>query len=214
VCTFCWSTGSLIPQPRRVPAATDVLPEIMSATELVKASWSEVPTCYRELRVGTKSLVLVSGPEGSGKSTMVIKGLDSVPGPVVFLSAEMKLGPQLGVLLARCGVKRESFIALGSVTVDQLHALLVRERTVALGVDSVQTAGIESVDMRHLLATTPLRVLFAVSQLNKQGDPHGVRSLAHECDVHLSVDEMRWRISKSRYQPVGVSGDVLTREAA
>jgi hypothetical protein len=84
---------------------------------------------------------------------------------------------------------------------------------VTLVVDSVQPGDFRARDLRHLLAVLPrLAVLFAVSQNNKRGAVLGENALAHEADVVVSCEAMRWRLTKSRFQRLDApeaAGEVL-----
>ena len=41
----------------------------------------------------------------------------------------------------------------------------------------------------------------------------GAEELRHEADVVLSVEGMRWQVTKSRYELPGANGDVLAAHA-
>ena len=56
---------------------------------------------------------------------------------------------------------------------------------------------------------TGLRALFVVSQQNKAGKIEGRQSLPHEADVVIAAADLRWRIEKTRYSPIGIEGAVL-----
>ena len=188
---------------------SDHVPEFTSAAELVRAAWTDVPTCFRSIRFGVKSLVLVSGPEGAGKSSFAIRLVDSAPGNVIYAACEEGLGPSFGGLLGRLGVKRSDFGCVGRVSLDWLFNRIDEVSCTVLAVDSIQASGLEVEDLRHLLASTALRLLVVTTQLNKVGTPCGARALQHEADVHVRVDEGHWALVKSRFQHTdGVAGAV------
>ena len=158
---------------------------------------------YPALRVGDGALVLLVGPPSSGKTTMAVRALDSVPAPVALWASEMGIGPSVAALFSRCGVRRPNFSVLGRSSLDAVHAQMQRTGSVALGIDSVQSAEIAPEDARHLLAVTPqLRLVVAISQINKAGESYGPMKWPHEADVIIRIEDMRWHLEKSRYQPL------------
>lgn len=210
-CTTCFASGSLLRVGHRPPAAVDALPEVTDARALAKAAWTVVETrAFPALQLCTGALVVVYGPPGNGKSTFATRVLDGLAGPVVLASVEEAPGPSLHARLARCRVRRPDFVIVGRASVDQI-ATCVRERgAVGVAIDSVQTAAFTPEELRHLLVVLPrLRVLIAVSQVNKRGEVEGRERLRHEADVVVACSAMRWTVEKSRYQQVGIGGDVL-----
>jgi hypothetical protein len=215
VCSFCFRLGQVVPVAQRASSPIDDLPEVASAADLAKSHWDEVrASAYPSLRLGRDAFVLVSGPEASGKSTMVARLLDSIDGPVAYVSGEMGLGPAMAGLLARLAIRRRDYHCVGRAGVSWTHQFLVQHRVVAGAFDSAQALALEAADVRHFLATTPLRLAVVISQLNKAGEPAGRRELAHEADVHIEVAEGHWRLAKSRYQDVTSVGGAVLGEVA
>ena len=104
--------------------------------------------------------------------------------------------------------------AVDRCSVGWLHQFVTKVGASAIAVDSVQTAGLEADDMRHLLSTTPLRLAIGISQLNRAGQPHAARSWEYECDVCLLVEADMWGVAKSRYQQLPMTGAVNPKEVA
>lgn len=209
-CVHCLESGTVVMWPKRIASGVSGLVELATAEELAKATWNEVRLApYPDLRVGVGALVLVVGPSGSGKSTMTIRALDGVDGPVVFVSGEMGLGPALGSMLGRLGVRRRSFVVMGRSSADAIREQVLKVRAVALGLDSVQSLDLEPDELRRLLSTTTLRALVGISQVNKAGAVHGDNALVHEADVIVRCEALRWSLAKSRYQAPELGGSVL-----
>ena len=201
----------------RPTAASDGALEVADAADLVRGSWTYLPLpAYPGLQVGTGALVVVYGPPGGGKSSLVTRALASVEGPVVLQSTEESPGPALAARLTRCGVRRRGIAVVGRATVDQVVDLCRARRAVVLAVDSVQMATYQPADLRHLLAilAPTLRAVIAVAQVNKGGRIEGREALVHEADVVLHVEGLRWTLTKSRYQPTGLTGPVLPEESS
>lgn len=212
-CSFCFSVGKVVPLAQRVGAPCDGLAEVATAAEMARLAMDEVRAeAYPDLRLGRGAFVMTSGPEGSGKTTLACRLIDSVGGPVTLVSGEMGLGPALASLLQRLAIRRRDFSCVGRCAVSWLHDHLRRSKSVAVAFDSAQSLGLEPADVRHLLATTSLRLAVVISQLNRAGDPAGKRELAHECDVHVEVRDGRWSLAKSRYQPLDAASGFVRRE--
>jgi len=210
-CARCWRSGSIVPQAHRARAAVDSQPGQSNARDIAKMRFRLVEqTAYPRLELGARALLLLSGPPGSGKSSAGTRLVDSMNGPVVYLSSEEGIGPALSARLLRCGVARDSFHVLTRATVDQVVQFVRDKRAVALVVDSVTEAAWSARELRHLLELAPtLDLLVAILQVTKGGLPAGAMSLQHEADAHVAVDGMRWQLVKSRYQDTSLSGDVL-----
>ena len=201
-CFVCGEAGYIQRQFGRRSALVDNIAEETDARALAASQWGTVECgAFPSLRLGVGALVVIHGPPGAGKSHCTTRLLDTVPGPVLLVSAEEAPGPTLGERLSRCAVKRADFGIVGRASVDQIVAIAVRRKAVAIAVDSVQVSQFTPRDLRHLLAVLPdLKVLFAVSQQNKAGVVAGRNDLIHEADVVLRVEGGAWSLEKSRYQ--------------
>jgi predicted ATP-dependent serine protease len=211
ICSYCWASHSLALQPERARAAIDHEVELVSARELARTRWADagIPA-YSGLELRRGALVVVFGAAGSGKSTFAARALDSLGAPSLLVSVEEPAGPSLADRLARVGAKDDRLMVCSRATTDQIAAIVRQRKVVALGVDSVQRAMYEARELRHLLTVLPsLALVLAVSQVNRDGDVRGGEELAHEADVVIELDALRWTVRKSRYQPADASGDVL-----
>lgn len=214
ICTHCFVSHTLLAIGERPQAAHDAEVELTNARELARAVWQHVELPgYPGIELRRGALALMFGASGAGKSTMMARALDGMQVPALILSVEEPGGPSLAERFARLGIKRETLLVASRASVDQLATIVRDRKIVALGIDSVQRSMFEARDLRHLLLTLPsLAVLIATSQINKIGDIRGSEELHHESDVVLAVEEMRWRVVKSRYQEIGAEGDVLSSE--
>ncbi len=157
------------------------------------------------LRLVQKAMVLLWGRPGMGKSTMACRSLDTLQGGAVALVAtESGVGPAVRELLVRTAVKREDFYVVGrGASVDDVCRLLHDWKCVGACIDSAQQSAWTSGELRHILSVLPhLRVLFVTSQVNATGAPAGPTALLHECDVEIEVEDLRWRVNKSRYEAI------------
>jgi predicted ATP-dependent serine protease len=210
-CSYCWAAHSLALAPERARAAIDSEVELTTARDLARTQWQEAGLpAYPGLELRRGALVVVFGPAGSGKSTWAARALDSLQSPSLLVSVEEPAGPSLAERLARVGAKDDRLMVCSRATVDQIAAIVRQRRVEALCVDSVQRAMFEARDLRHLLQVLPsLALVVAVSQINRDGDVRGGEELAHEADVVIELEALRWTVRKSRYQPSGASGSVI-----
>lgn len=213
-CSACAGAGTIVLVGRRLVAEVDLVAELTTARDLARSAWQEVPTtAYPSLRIGRGALIVLMGDSGQGKSSMGSRLLDGIGGPVAYVSAEEPPGPSLAARLARLAVKRSDFFVLGRASIDQVVEVCRARGAIALAVDSVQVAAWSPRDCRHLLAVLPsLLMVVAIAQLNKAGRIEGRNALEHEADVVVECAEMRWQLTKSRYQPTNAPdarGDVL-----
>ena len=195
--------------PERPPSAVAAQLQSATARDLVARTWTTVASStYPELRLLRGALVVIYGSPGAGKSTMLIRLLDSIRRPTVLLSTEERLGAAVGERLSRLGVHRADFHVIGRGTVDDVVALCDRVKADVLGVDSVTASILQPEDLRQLIEATGVGLLAATLQVTKSGLPAGGNALLHEADVVIGVEDMRWQVEKTRYQGGGVCGDV------
>ncbi|HTR51269.1 MAG TPA: hypothetical protein VMJ10_11220 [Kofleriaceae bacterium] len=216
VCSYCWEAHSLVLLPQRARAEVDGEVELTTARELARTQYQDAKLpAYPGLELRRGALVVVFGRRGSGKSTFVLRALDSLAAPTLLLSIEEPAGPSLGARLTRVGAKDDKLLVCSRATVRQLVDIVRQRKIAALAVDSVQRAMFEGRDLRHLLNVLPsLQLVLAVSQINAHGDVRGGEELAHESDVLLEIADLQWIVQKSRYQPDGASGAVLSAQSA
>jgi predicted ATP-dependent serine protease len=172
-------------------------------------------SAYPDLEVDHSTLAMVSGRPGMGKSSMAALLANGVKGPCLSVNAEEGIGPAAAARLRRLGIKRDDYhiITRASVDVAVSYARKVRARSMVI--DSVQEASWSADELRHALEVVPeIGLLVAVMQVTKAGLPAGSNSLIHECDVHIVVEDMAWRLLKSRFQNISnVGGPVLPSHA-
>jgi predicted ATP-dependent serine protease len=200
----------IVLEGERPRAEVDHLPELVSARALSRQHWSSVEVAgYPSLKLCKGALVVLFGRPGSGKSSMLARAIDTIRGPGIVASLEEPSGPSISARMDRLHVRRDDLWIVSRATVDQLAEIVRGRKVVALGIDSIQRSAFAARELRHLLLTLPsLAALFAVSQVNRDGDVRGGEELAHECDVLIEVEDLKWRVVKSRYQAEG-SGEVL-----
>ena len=215
-CTFCFRSGTVIARHHRTSSRSDGIPEELGADELARSNWDHVPlSAYPDLRLGRGSMVTVHGGPGAGKSTFGLRAADSVVGDAVVIAAEMGLGPAMAEMCGRLNIRRPGVRIVARASVDYVTSLLESRRPSVLVIDSVQAAGsLEPQDVRHWLTVTPLQCAICVQQVNKAGEPAGVNAWSHDADVCIRVDDGIWSVTKSRFQPLPVSGPVVPKEEA
>lgn len=209
-CAACFSLDRVIlaPIPRRT--AIDAEAEVASSRDLVQRSWSlvDVSSVAPGLRLQRGSLLCVTGPPGAGKSTLGMALADVSDLPVVWFSAEERLGASVAQRLDRLGIRRDDFVVVGRSSIDDLIDLVRKVNAGVLAIDSVQVTNLAPDDLRALVYKLDLHSLIVVSQVTKEGTMRGSRALEHEADVVMSVEAGTWKLTKTRYQATGLTGEV------
>lgn len=175
--------------------------QVSSARELIKRKWSTLESkAYPELLLSKGALVAVWGPPGAGKSTFATRYVDGLVRPVLYFSAEEKLGPTLAARLERCGVTRADFHVVGQGSIDAVCSMSTNVGAVALVLDSVSMTTIQPGDLRRLLESASVDVVLFLLHATKEGLAAGPNAYLHEADVIVELAAMRWHVTKSRYQ--------------
>jgi predicted ATP-dependent serine protease len=190
--------------------------ELTTARDLMSQECQEVNLpAFPTLVLRRGALVLLVGAAGSGKSTLAARALDSMQALTLLVSVEEPPGDSLKERLRRIAAKDERLLVCSHATVDEIADVVRQRKVAALAVDSIQRAVFEARDLRHWLRVLPsLELVIAVSQINRNGDVRGGEVLSHEADVVIEVADLHWTILKSRYQPIGASGSVLSTPPA
>lgn len=208
-CPTCLGENLVGPSASRPRSAVEQTPQIATARDLAKASWTLVASSrYRSVRFLRGALCLVYGQPGSGKSTLALGLLDGFGVPSVAYLSEEGLGPAVGERLARLAIRGDDMCLLARASLDQFASEIARRRARVALIDSVSAATLTAPDLRHLLAVTGLHALVAVQTVSKAGLPSGSNAVLHEADVAIEVIDGRWSVVKSRYQDTGACGDV------
>ena len=209
VCWVCLSSGLVVIEPSRSPAAAFEAFSSSSAAELVKRHWTLLtPAAYPDLRLLRGALALFWGPPGAGKSSILAKLLDTLDRPVVLVAAEERFGPAVAERLSRLGIKRDSFHVVGQGSVDEIAGFCRKVKADALGVDSVSAAGLTGAELRSLAAAAGVGLLAGTLQATKDGQPLGANEVLHEADLVVHVEALKWEVTKSRYQALPLTGEV------
>ncbi len=208
-CWVCMSSDCVMRLPKRPRSEMQHTPRRATARELAAAAWTMVESKpYPEVRFLSGAFALLYGGPGAGKSTMGMKLLDGIDGPVLYAAIEEGLGPAVAERCSRLAVRRADFHLVSGGNVDHLAEEVRQTQAKALCLDSVTVAQFLPREVRQLQESTKLPLLVGTAQVNKAGQVAGLKGWTHEADVVLSLDEGGFTLEKSRYQPVGIQGEV------
>jgi KaiC/GvpD/RAD55 family RecA-like ATPase len=178
------------------------------------------------------SSVMIDGPPGIGKSTLLIQALArlSEQGTVLYITGEESAGDiraranRLKILTKKA---LKNILVIETTDTDFVIDTIEEEEPVAVILDSVQMfysenasgqAGSEP-QCKYILeemirgVTKPLGIaLFLVSQVTKDGDARGPQTIAHMVDGHFKFESKdpknRGEIMRVLYQKKNRNGDI------
>lgn len=205
-CVECFRTGSLMPVRSRPVASMLPAQRGFSAAELVRHNTRKVHSkAYPDISLGVSSMVVVYGAPGAGKSTFALKfaaGFDSS----IYYSLEMGAGPLMADMLRRLDIRSQGLWVEPAGSAQRMLELAAGKEP-CLVVDSGTICTVLPDDWQRV-ARENSKVVLVLLQVTKAGDFAGSMSWAHDADVVIKVDSMKWVIEKSRYQ-AGGSGWVI-----
>ena len=209
-CRSCGADGLWVrPQRRRVTDVVSAGARSWTAAEVVRQSW-EIQQCpVTGVPWSIPCLLLMYGPPGSGKSTLALQMAAAVP-PITIVSAEESPGPALARRLVLAGLGTSSAATI--VRDMEAGALVDRARGGgAVVIDSVSATALQSDDLRGL-CDAGAHLVVGVVQVTKAGAAAGPNRLIHEADLVLHVEAGTWTCTKSRFGPVGATGEIRGAE--
>jgi predicted ATP-dependent serine protease len=213
LCPVCFRSGLVFSRYRRV--AEEYLPAIpgVTARDLAKsvARVFKVRSCSG-LLLGPGAFVVSHGSPGHGKSTQLLKVADELL-PSVFLPLEMGIGPLLASMLQRLEIHSDRITFQEPRNLPEIFVLAETRGLRALFIDSLSVSTVQPNDARSLARGNNI-VVWGTLQETKNGTFRGSNEWAHAADVILSIENMRWTLTKSRYQPAGLSGEILQCDTA
>jgi DNA repair protein RadA/Sms len=179
------------------------------------------------------SLVLLGGPPGIGKSTLMLHiGAALAPGhSVLYVSGEESLA-QVKARADRLGVKSDNLYLLSETNLENILAAIDKIKPSALVIDSIQTTyrgdmvgAPGAVGQVRECAAEFLRIaksrhisIFLLGHVTKEGDLAGPRILEHIVDTVLYFETERQqvyrvlRVYKNRFGPTSEIGVFEMRE--
>lgn len=211
-CPSCFRSGLIFSRYRRV--ADEFLPAVpgITARELAKSISRVIKlTVCPGLVLGQGAFVVTHGSPGSGKTTQLLKVADEMQ-PSTVLAFEMGVGPLLASMLQRMEIRSERITFQEPRTLPEIFTLAETPGLKAMFIDSLSVSTLQPNDARSLARANNV-VVWGTLQETKSGAFRGSNEWAHAADVILAVENMRWTLTKSRYQPVGLTGDVLCATA-
>jgi DNA repair protein RadA/Sms len=161
------------------------------------------------------SVILIGGDPGIGKSTLLLQVLAEVQGraKTLYITGEESL-TQVHLRAKRLGLPRMDLPVLAETSVEQVLAILTREKPALVVLDSIQTLYTESLDsapgsvsqlretaaqvVRHAKNTGCAIIL--VGHVTKEGAIAGPRVLEHMVDTVLYFEQdvgSRYRIIRA-----------------
>ncbi|MFH1725103.1 MAG: DNA repair protein RadA [Elusimicrobiota bacterium] len=241
-CPGCQAWNSLVEEAVAVGAAssargalrplTDFSSETVRLSEVSGAEERRVPTRIGELDrllgggVVAGQVVLLAGPPGIGKSTLMLQAADRLaeaeagPGKVLYVSGEESLG-QVSGRAKRIGVKSGGIYLLAETDLEKILAAVEEHGPGVVVLDSIQTVyhpqlpgSPGSVGQVRECAAELLRavkkrdaVLFLLGHVTKDGSVAGPKVLEHIVDTVLQFDAERGQVlrilraQKNRFGP-------------
>jgi len=200
-CPACLTDGTVRPAQRRRQRGR--APTLTTAGQLSRAQHELVHVpALPGVRILPGALVLLHGDPGAGKSTLALQALDSIAdGPLLAYLPEEGAGPSVTERLDRLGIRRDDLLILADADLDQFEQLARHCRARAALIDSVTVTTLQPEHARRLVQSLGWLALFGVLQVNKRGEIAGLRAWDHEADVRIDVQQGRWTVEKSRFQP-------------
>ena len=207
VCPSCFRSGLIFARYRRV--SDEFLPRVpgVTARDLARsiARVFEVTACSG-LLLGAGGFVVTSGPPGSGKTTQLLRVADELA-PSIVLPLETGAGPLIGSMLQRLEIMSEHVTFQEPRSLPEIFALAETPGLRCLLIDSLTASTLQPDDARSIARANNI-IVWGTLQQTKSGTFRGSNEWAHAADVMLDVADMRWTLTKSRYQPLGLTGDV------